>query len=70
MALSTLVPLYFLSLPVGHAGLVVCNKFKLAPYLDSGFVPDLFTEGIDYEETRGYVKLVYGYYGAYRRLYK
>ena len=32
--------------------------------------PDLFTEGIDYEETRGYVKLVYGYYGAYRRLYK
>jgi len=31
---------------------------------------DLFTEGIDYDETRGYVKLVYGYYGAYRRLYK
>jgi soluble lytic murein transglycosylase len=30
---------------------------------------DLFTEGIDYDETRGYVKLVYGYYGAYRRLY-
>jgi len=32
--------------------------------------PDLFTEGIDYPETRGYVKLVYGYYGAYKRLYK
>jgi len=31
--------------------------------------PDLFTEGIDYSETRDYVKLVYGYYGAYRRLY-
>lgn len=31
--------------------------------------PDLFTEGIDYFETRGYVKLVYGYYGAYQRLY-
>ncbi|HEU5100837.1 MAG TPA: transglycosylase SLT domain-containing protein [Roseiflexaceae bacterium] len=30
---------------------------------------DLFTEGIDYDETRNYVKLVYGYYGAYRRLY-
>jgi soluble lytic murein transglycosylase len=30
---------------------------------------DLFTEGIDYSETRNYVKLVYGYYGAYRRLY-
>jgi len=31
--------------------------------------PDLFTEGIDYSDTRNYVKLVYGYYGAYRRLY-
>jgi soluble lytic murein transglycosylase len=30
---------------------------------------DLFTEGIDYDETRSYVKLVVGYYGAYRRLY-
>jgi soluble lytic murein transglycosylase len=32
--------------------------------------PDLFSESIDYNETRGYVKLVYGYYGAYQRLYK
>ncbi|MBK9710399.1 MAG: transglycosylase SLT domain-containing protein [Kouleothrix sp.] len=31
---------------------------------------DLFAEGIDYDETRGYVKLVYGAYGAYRRLYQ
>lgn len=31
--------------------------------------PDLFVENIDYPETRNYVKLVYGYYGAYRRLY-
>lgn len=31
--------------------------------------PDLFTEGIDYPETRNYVKLVYGYYGVYRDLY-
>ena len=30
---------------------------------------DLFTEGIDYDETRSYVKLVVGYYAAYRRLY-
>ncbi len=30
---------------------------------------DLFTETIDFFETRGYVKKVYGYYGAYRRLY-
>jgi soluble lytic murein transglycosylase len=32
--------------------------------------PDLFAETIDYPETRSYVKLVYGYYGAYKRLYK
>lgn len=31
---------------------------------------DRFTEAIDYIETRGYVKLVYGYYGAYRQLYQ
>jgi soluble lytic murein transglycosylase len=30
---------------------------------------DVFAEGIDYDETRNYVKLVVGYYGAYRRLY-
>jgi soluble lytic murein transglycosylase len=32
--------------------------------------PDLFAEAIDYSETRSYVKLVYGYYGVYKRLYK
>lgn len=31
---------------------------------------DLFAEAIDYPETRSYVKLVYGYYGVYQRLYK
>jgi soluble lytic murein transglycosylase len=31
--------------------------------------PDLFTESIDYPETQGYVKRVYGFYGAYQRLY-
>jgi soluble lytic murein transglycosylase len=36
---------------------------------DSVIDQDLFTEGIDYDETRNYVKLVVGYYGAYRRLY-
>lgn len=30
---------------------------------------DLFTESIDFAETESYVKLVYGYYGAYQRLY-
>lgn len=32
--------------------------------------PDLFTEQIDFPETENYVKLVYGYYGAYRGLYE
>jgi hypothetical protein len=45
-ALSTLVPLYFLSFPLGHAGLMACNKIKLALYLDSGFVPGIVTEGM------------------------
>ena len=36
---------------------------------DSVADQDLFIEGIDYDETRSYVKLVIGYYGAYRRLY-
>jgi soluble lytic murein transglycosylase len=31
--------------------------------------PDLFAEIIDFPETQGYVKLVLGYYGAYRALY-
>jgi soluble lytic murein transglycosylase len=31
--------------------------------------PDLYTESIDYAETRGYVRRVYGFYGAYQRLY-
>lgn len=31
--------------------------------------PDFFTDRIDYYETRNYVRLVYGYYNAYRRLY-
>jgi len=45
-ALSSLVPLYFLSLPLGHAGLMVCNKLKLELYLDSGFVAGIYTEGM------------------------
>lgn len=31
--------------------------------------PEQFVESIDYSETEGYVKLVYGYYGAYRSIY-
>jgi soluble lytic murein transglycosylase len=36
---------------------------------DSVTDQDIFTEGIDYDETRGYVKLVISYYEAYRQLY-
>ncbi len=36
---------------------------------DSVTDQDLFIQGIDYDETRSYVKLVVGYYEAYRRLY-
>jgi soluble lytic murein transglycosylase len=32
--------------------------------------PDLFAERIDFAETRGYVKLVYGFYSAYRGIYQ
>jgi len=45
-ALSTLVPLYFMSFPLGHAGLLACNKIKLALWFDSEFVPAIFTEGV------------------------
>lgn len=31
--------------------------------------PDLFVEQIDFAETRSYVRRVYGFYGAYQRLY-
>lgn len=31
--------------------------------------PDLFTEAIDFGETRGYVRAVYGFWGAYQELY-
>ncbi|NWF79324.1 MAG: transglycosylase SLT domain-containing protein [Chloroflexi bacterium] len=31
--------------------------------------PDLFTEAIDFAETRGYVRAVYGFWGAYQGLY-
>jgi soluble lytic murein transglycosylase len=31
--------------------------------------PDLFTEVIDFPETKGYVRAVYGFWGAYKELY-
>lgn len=45
-ALSTLVPLYFLSFPLGHAALMAVNKLKLALYLSNEFVPGMLTEGL------------------------
>ncbi len=31
--------------------------------------PDLFTESVDFAETRGYIKAVYGFYAVYQRIY-
>jgi hypothetical protein len=45
-ALSTLVPLYFLSLPLGHLGPAASNKLKLALILDFDFVPAIIAEGL------------------------
>jgi hypothetical protein len=45
-ALSTLAPLYFMSFPLGHAGLLAVNKLKLELYLSNEFVPDILTEGV------------------------
>lgn len=44
-ALSVLVPLYFFGFPLGHLGLLACNKLKLLLYLDYHFVPDIASEG-------------------------
>lgn len=46
VALSTLVPLYFLSLPLGHLGVMALNKLKLTLILDFDFVPAIFAEGL------------------------
>ena len=45
-ALSGLVPLYFLSLPFGHLGLLALGKLKLELYVASQFVPSMFSEGL------------------------
>jgi len=44
-ALSVLVPLYFIGFPLGHLGLLACNKIKLDLYLDYHTVPDIVYEG-------------------------
>ena len=45
-ALSSLVPLYFLSFPLGHAGLLATNKLKLELYLSNQSLPGIFVEGL------------------------
>ena len=45
-ALSVLVPLYFMSFPLGHAGLLTVNRLKVELYWANEFVPALSTEGV------------------------
>lgn len=45
-ALSTLVPLYFLSLPLGHLGVLVLGRIKVEWYVTSHYVPGIFGEGL------------------------
>ena len=45
-ALSVLVPLYFMSFPLGHAGLLAVNRLKVELYWGNEFVPAIFTEGV------------------------
>ncbi len=44
--LSSLVPLYFLSLPLGHLGVLALGRLKVELYVSSQYVPDLFAEGL------------------------
>ena len=45
-ALSSLVPLYFLSLPLGHLGLLAVNRLLVELYVTSHTVPGIFSEGL------------------------
>jgi len=45
-ALSSLVPLYFLSFPLGHLGLLALNQLKVELYVTSNVMPGIFTEGL------------------------
>jgi hypothetical protein len=44
-ALSTLVPMYWLSLPLGHAGVLAVIEARTALYL-SGMIPGIPAEGL------------------------
>ena len=46
VALSSLVPLYFLSLPLGHLGVLALGRVKVELYVASHYVPEVFGEGL------------------------
>jgi hypothetical protein len=45
-ALSTLVPLYFMSFPLGHVGVMALSRLKLELYAGSAYVPGIHEEGL------------------------
>ncbi len=45
-ALKPLVPVYFLGFPSTHIAVVAMSKIKLASYLNAGFTPSVFSEGV------------------------
>lgn len=45
-ALATLVPLYFLSFPLGHVGVMVLSRLKIELYAGSGYVLGIHEEGL------------------------
>jgi hypothetical protein len=45
-ALAVLVPLYFMSLPLGHAGLLAVSRLKVELYWSNEYVPGVFAEGV------------------------
>jgi len=45
-ALATLVPLYFLSFPLGHVGVMALTRLKIELYAGSGYVLGIQEEGL------------------------
>jgi len=45
-ALSTLVPLYFLSLPFGHLGVLAAGWLKVQAHVSQGAAPGVLLEGL------------------------
>ena len=45
-ALVYLTPLYWLSFPLGHAGVIAGIELRLRLYLEMNFVPSILSEGL------------------------